>query len=69
MVPMTLEVVAPKVTPGHLGVNAFPWAEVTKIRDVRSGEDVALSAPIVLAGLGRSEAGPIRDHLLQSGAR
>ncbi len=32
---------------GHLGVNAFPWAEVTKIRNVQSGDDVELRAPLV----------------------
>ena len=32
---------------GHLGINAFPWAEVTKIRNVGSGEDVELNAPLV----------------------
>jgi serine/threonine-protein kinase len=31
----------------RLGINAFPWGEVTNIRNVDSGEAVALSAPIV----------------------
>ena len=31
----------------HLGINAFPWGEVTNIRNVDSGEAVALSAPMV----------------------
>jgi serine/threonine-protein kinase len=35
------------VTPGHLGINAYPWAMVTSIRDVRSGRSVALEKPLV----------------------
>ena len=31
----------------HLGINAFPWGEVTAIRNVGSGETVAMSAPVV----------------------
>jgi eukaryotic-like serine/threonine-protein kinase len=31
----------------RLGINAFPWGEVTNIRNVDSGEAVALSAPVM----------------------
>jgi hypothetical protein len=31
----------------RLGINAFPWGEVTNIRNVGSGEAIALSAPMV----------------------
>ena len=35
------------VARARLGINAFPWGEVTNIRNVDSGEAVALSAPVV----------------------
>jgi len=35
------------VARARLGINAFPWGEVTNIRNVDSGETVAMSAPIV----------------------
>ncbi|HEX8170422.1 MAG TPA: protein kinase [Thermoanaerobaculia bacterium] len=34
-------------TPGHLGINAYPWANVTSIRNVDRGELVELRAPLV----------------------
>jgi serine/threonine protein kinase len=37
----------PPVGRARLGINAFPWGEVTNIRNVTSGEAVSLSAPIV----------------------
>jgi len=39
--------VPPAVVRAHLGINAFPWGEVTNIRNVANGEAVSLSAPIV----------------------
>jgi serine/threonine protein kinase len=44
---------APKPAPpvaaarARLGINAFPWGEVTNIRNVGSGEAVSLAAPLV----------------------
>ena len=35
------------VARARLGVNAFPWGEVTAIRNVGSGETVAMSGPVV----------------------
>jgi hypothetical protein len=35
------------VARARLGINAFPWGEVTGIRNVGSGEAVALAAPMV----------------------
>jgi serine/threonine-protein kinase len=35
------------VARARLGINAFPWGEVTAIRNVGSGETVAMSAPVV----------------------
>lgn len=32
---------------GHLGINAFPWANVTSIRNVDNGSIVELGAPLV----------------------
>ena len=40
-----MSVVAPQQ--GHLGINAFPWGEVTSIRNVDSGEAIELKSPIV----------------------
>ncbi len=42
-------VARPVVTPptAHLGINAYPWAEVRSIRNVTSGKEVGLSAPLV----------------------
>jgi serine/threonine protein kinase len=33
--------------PGHLGINAYPWATVTSIRDLRTGRNVIRDAPLV----------------------
>jgi len=35
------------VAPGHLGINAFPWANVTAIRNVDNGESIEINAPLV----------------------
>jgi serine/threonine-protein kinase len=35
------------VVRARLGINAFPWGEVTNIRNVGSGEAIALPAPLV----------------------
>ena len=35
------------VARARLGINAFPWGEVTAIRNVGSGETVAMSGPVV----------------------
>jgi len=32
---------------GHVGINAFPWAEVKSIRNVVSGQTMPMSAPVV----------------------
>jgi len=37
----------PPVVHARLGINAFPWGEVTSIRNVASGESISISAPIV----------------------
>ena len=34
-------------TPAHLGINAFPWAEVTTIRNVDNGQNVELAKQMV----------------------
>jgi serine/threonine-protein kinase len=34
-------------TRGHVGINAYPWGEVTKIRNVDSGAMVKFDAPLV----------------------
>jgi hypothetical protein len=33
--------------PGHLGINAFPWAEVRSVRAVDDGQDVDLANTLV----------------------
>ena len=33
--------------PGHLGINAYPWATVTSIRDLRTGHNVIRDAPLI----------------------
>jgi tRNA A-37 threonylcarbamoyl transferase component Bud32 len=33
--------------PGHLGINAYPWATVTSIRDLRTGQNMLRDAPLV----------------------
>ena len=38
------------VAPGRLGLQAFPWGEVVSIRNLDSGESVALGSPIVTPG-------------------
>jgi serine/threonine-protein kinase len=35
------------VATAHLGVNAFPWAEVRSIRNITSGQTIDLKAPLV----------------------
>ena len=35
------------IAPGHLGINAYPWATVTSIRDMRTGRNVIRDAPLV----------------------
>jgi tRNA A-37 threonylcarbamoyl transferase component Bud32 len=37
----------PVVARARLGINAFPWGEVTGIRNVASGETIALRGPVV----------------------
>ena len=43
----TVAVIAEKSGRGHLGINAFPWAEITQIRNVKSGDEVEMNAPLV----------------------
>jgi eukaryotic-like serine/threonine-protein kinase len=38
--------VIPRVS-GHLGINAFPWAEVRRVRDLNDGQDVELPETLV----------------------
>ena len=38
--------IVPKA-PAHVGINAFPWAEVQHVRDLRDGQEVALQANLV----------------------
>jgi len=38
---------AAKLAPGRLEINAFPWAEVTNVRNIVSGANVPLNAPVV----------------------
>jgi serine/threonine protein kinase len=33
--------------PGYLGINAFPWANVTSIRNLDNGQDVAIESSLV----------------------
>jgi len=40
-------VVAPVVASAHLGINAFPWAAVTHIRNIDSGAEVPLKDSLV----------------------
>ncbi len=35
------------VSTAHLGVNAFPWAEISSIRNLASGQAVDLKTPLV----------------------
>ncbi|HKO00046.1 MAG TPA: serine/threonine-protein kinase [Thermoanaerobaculia bacterium] len=35
------------VAQGHVGINAYPWGEVTSIRNLETGEPVELKAPLV----------------------
>jgi tRNA A-37 threonylcarbamoyl transferase component Bud32 len=35
------------IAQGHLGINAYPWANVTSIRNLDSGRTVALKVPLV----------------------
>jgi eukaryotic-like serine/threonine-protein kinase len=48
-------VVPPAVAAAHLGINAFPWATVTRVRNIDSGADVPMNdslmtpAPLELA--------------------
>jgi len=43
--PIHASVVA--VAPGHLGINAYPWATVTSIRDLQTGRNVIADGPLV----------------------
>gem|GEM_PF-3895924 len=33
--------------PAHIGINAFPWAEVRRVRDLTDGQEVELPATLV----------------------
>jgi hypothetical protein len=37
----------PPVAAAHLGINAFPWATVTRVRNIDSGADVVMSAALM----------------------
>jgi hypothetical protein len=37
----------PIITPGRLGINAFPWATVTSIRNLENGENVDIGSSLV----------------------
>jgi serine/threonine protein kinase len=37
----------PIVKPGRLGINAFPWANVTSIKNLDSGQNVALAGALI----------------------
>jgi hypothetical protein len=43
--PVQASVVA--TVPGRIGIQAYPWANVTSIRNLQNGEPVRLSAPLV----------------------
>ena len=43
----TPEAAATQSTPGRLGINAFPWANVTNIRNVDNGESIELGTGLV----------------------
>jgi hypothetical protein len=45
--PRRVEASIVAIAPGHLGINAYPWANVTSIRNVDSGRPVTLKAPLV----------------------
>ena len=36
-----------EVAQGHLGINAFPWARVTSVRNLDNGEDVDVGPDVV----------------------
>ena len=38
---------APPSTPGRVGINAFPWANVTSVRNLDDGRNVDIGAPVV----------------------
>ena len=42
----TAATVVPRAA-GHLGINAFPWAEVRRVRDLNDGQDVELPETLV----------------------
>jgi serine/threonine protein kinase len=42
----TAAAVVPRAS-GHLGINAFPWAEVRRVRDLNDGQDVELPETLV----------------------
>jgi serine/threonine-protein kinase len=42
----TAATVIPRAS-GHLGINAFPWAEVRRVRDLNDGQDVELPETLV----------------------
>jgi hypothetical protein len=33
--------------PAHIGINAFPWAEVRSVRDLNDGQEVDLHATLI----------------------
>ena len=39
--------IAPAVSAAHLGINAFPWANVTSIRNLDNGQAVEMASPLV----------------------
>jgi hypothetical protein len=39
--------IAIPVAQGHLGINAFPWAEVTSVKNLENGESVDIGANVV----------------------
>ncbi|HJW92391.1 MAG TPA: hypothetical protein VJ901_02125, partial [Thermoanaerobaculia bacterium] len=41
----------PALPAAHLGINAFPWATVTRIRNIDSGADVPMSESLVTPAL------------------
>jgi hypothetical protein len=43
--PVQASVIA--VAPGHLGINAYPWATVTSIRNLENGRSVMLKGPLI----------------------
>ncbi len=44
--PLKASTIVP-VAPGHLGINAFPWAKVTSIRNLDNGENIDIGPQLV----------------------